>query len=61
MPDEEKPLPEDIEIEISRLSAEAAGKLLRKDQAEIAQKQAHAAAARPAYSNPAARVVFERS
>tara|TARA_B100001057_G_scaffold203448_2_gene204188 strand:- start:5071 stop:7512 length:2442 start_codon:yes stop_codon:yes gene_type:complete len=40
LPDEDKPLPEDIEIEISRLSAEAAGKLLRKDQAEIAQKQA---------------------
>ena len=40
MPDEDKPLPEDIEIEISRLSAEAAGKLLRKDQAEIAQKKA---------------------
>ena len=40
LPDEEKPLPEDVEIEISRLSAEAAGKLLRKDQAEAAQKQA---------------------
>ena len=40
LPDEDKPLPEDIEIEISRLAAEAAGKLLRKDQAEIAQKQA---------------------
>ena len=40
LPDEDKPLPEDIEIEISRLSAEAAGKLLRKDQAEIAQKKA---------------------
>lgn len=40
LPDEDKPLPEDVEIEISRLSAEAAGKLLRKDQAEVAQKQA---------------------
>jgi hypothetical protein len=40
MPDEEKPLPEDVEIEISRLSAQAAEKLLRKDQAEVAQEQA---------------------
>lgn len=40
MPDEEKPLPEDIELEISRLASEAAQKLLRKDQAEVAQKQA---------------------
>lgn len=40
MPDEEKPLPEDVEIEISRLAAEAAEKLLRKDQAEVAQKKA---------------------
>ena len=40
MPDEEKPLPEDIEIEISRLASQAAEKLLRKDQAEIAQRQA---------------------
>ena len=40
MPNEEKPLPEDVEIEISRLAAEAAEKLLRKDQAEVAQKKA---------------------
>ena len=40
MPDEDKPLPEDVEIEISRLAAEAAGKLLGKNQAEIAQQQA---------------------
>ena len=40
MPDEEKPLPEDVELEISRLASEAAQKLLRKDQAEVAQKQA---------------------
>lgn len=40
MPDEEKPLPEDIELEISRLASEAAQKLLRKNQAEVAQKQA---------------------
>lgn len=40
MPDEDKPLPEDVEIEISRLAAEAAEKLLRKDQAEAAEQQA---------------------
>ena len=40
MPDEDKPLPEDIEIEISRLASQAADKLLRKDQAEVAQQQA---------------------
>lgn len=40
MPDEEKPLPEDVELEISRLAAQAAEKLLRKDQAEVAQRQA---------------------
>jgi hypothetical protein len=32
-------LPEDVEVQISRLSAEAAQKLLSKDQAEIAQQQ----------------------
>lgn len=40
MPDEEKPLPEDVELEISRLASEAAQKLLRKNQAEVAQQQA---------------------
>ena len=40
MPDEEKPLPEDVELEISRLAAQAADKLLKKDQAEVAQQQA---------------------
>lgn len=40
MPDEEQPLPEDIELEISRLSAQASEKLLNKNQAEVAQKKA---------------------
>ena len=40
MPDEDKPLPEDIEIEISRLAAEAAAKLLKKDQAEMVEEEA---------------------
>jgi hypothetical protein len=40
LPDEDAKLPEDIELELSRLSAEAAGKLLRKDQAEAAQEEA---------------------
>ena len=40
MPNEDKPLPEDVEIEISRLAAQAAEKLLNKNQAEVAQEQA---------------------
>ena len=39
MPNEDQPLPEDIEVEISRLAKEAAEKLLQKDQAEIQQEQ----------------------
>jgi hypothetical protein len=40
MPNEDQPLPEDVEIEISRLAKEAAEKLLQKDQAEAAAQQA---------------------
>jgi hypothetical protein len=40
MPNEDQPLPEDVEVEISRLAKEAAEKLLQKDQAEVAQQQA---------------------
>ena len=43
LPDPEQPLPEDVEREVSRLAAEAADKLLRKDQAEAAQQAARAA------------------
>jgi len=39
MPNEDKPLPEDIEVEISRLAKDAAEKLLQKDQMEAQQKQ----------------------
>jgi hypothetical protein len=43
MPDEEKPLPEDVEEELSRVTAEAASKLLQKNtqeaQAEEQKKQ----------------------
>ena len=39
MPNEDQPLPEDIEIEISRLAKDAAEKLLQKDMAEEQQKQ----------------------
>ena len=39
MPNEDQPLREDIEVEISRLAKEAAEKLLQKDQAEIQQEQ----------------------
>ena len=40
MPDEEKPLPQDVEEELSKLTAEAAAKVLQKGQAEIAQAEA---------------------
>ena len=39
MPNEDQPLPEDVEIEISRLAKDAAEKLLQKDQMEAQQKQ----------------------
>ena len=40
MPDEDAKLPEDVELELSRLASQAAAKLLQKDQAEAAQEQA---------------------
>jgi hypothetical protein len=39
MPNEDQPLPEDIEVEISRLAKDAAEKLLQKDQMEAQQQQ----------------------
>ena len=39
MPDEEKPLPEDVEEELSRITAEAAGKLLTKNTQEAQQME----------------------
>lgn len=47
MPSEDQPLPEDTEEEISRLAAEAAQKLLGKNQSEVAQQQAEEAAKDP--------------
>ena len=47
MPDPEEALPEDIEREVSRLAAEAAGKLLQKNQAEVAQQNAEQQAKDP--------------
>jgi hypothetical protein len=40
LPMEDEPMPEDVEVELSRLVAAAAGKLLQKNQAEAAQQQA---------------------
>jgi hypothetical protein len=45
--DEEKPLPEAVEIEISRLAAQAAAKLLGKNQTEAQQQQAQQQAQDP--------------
>jgi len=39
MPDEDKPLPEDVEEELSRITAEAAGKLLTKNTQEAQQME----------------------
>ena len=39
MPDEDQPLPEDVEIELSRLAKDAAEKVLQKDKAEAQQEQ----------------------
>ena len=39
MPNEDQPLPEDVEIQLSRLAKDAADKLLQKDQMEVQQKQ----------------------
>ena len=39
MPNEDQPLPEDVEVQISRLAKDAAEKLLQKDQMEAQQKQ----------------------
>ena len=47
MPDEDQPLPEDTEAEISRLAAQAAQKLLGKNQAEAAEQEAEEAAKDP--------------
>jgi hypothetical protein len=45
--DDEKPLPEAVEIEISRLAAQAAAKLLGKNQTEAQQQQAQQQAQDP--------------
>ena len=39
MPDEEKPLPEDVEEELSRVTAEAASKLLQKNTKEAQEQE----------------------
>ena len=47
LPDPEAPMPEDIELQVSRLVAQAATKLFQKDQAEAAAQQAAAQQADP--------------
>lgn len=47
LPDPEAPLPEDLELQVSRLVAQAAQKLFQKDQAEAAAQQAAAQQADP--------------
>ena len=47
LPDPEAPLPEDLELQVSRLAAQAAEKLFQKDAAEAAAEQAAAQQADP--------------
>ena len=47
LPPEDEPLPEDIEVELSRAVAMASDKLLQKDQAETQQQQAQQQAQDP--------------
>ena len=47
LPDPEAPLPEDLELQVSRLVAQAAEKLFQKDAAEAAAEQAAAQQADP--------------
>jgi hypothetical protein len=47
LPEMDKELPKEVEVEISRMMAAAAAKLLQKDQAEMAQQQAMQAAQDP--------------
>jgi hypothetical protein len=47
LPEMDKELPKDLEVEVSRMMAMAAQKLLQKDQAEAAQQQAQQAAQDP--------------
>jgi hypothetical protein len=47
LPDMDKELPKDMEVEVSRMMALAAQKLLSKDQAEVAQQQAQQTAQDP--------------
>ena len=47
LPDMDKELPKEMEVEVSRMMAAAAAKLLQKDQAEAAQQQAQQAAQDP--------------
>ncbi|NRA75330.1 MAG: hypothetical protein HRU16_05255 [Planctomycetes bacterium] len=47
LPDPEQPLPEDVEIQLSKLVAEAAGRVLQAGQAEQSQQQAQEQAQDP--------------
>ncbi len=47
LPEMDRELPPEIEVEVSRMMAAAAGKLVQKDQAEMAQMQAQQAAMDP--------------
>jgi post-segregation antitoxin (ccd killing protein) len=47
MPSEDEPLPDDVEEQLSKLTAEAAGQVLTKSQAEVAEQEAQKKAEDP--------------
>lgn len=47
LPAEDEPLPEDVEVQLSQVVAQAAKKLLQQNQSEVAQQQAQQAAEDP--------------
>ena len=55
MPDEDAPLPEDVELELSRVAKQAAETLLGKNQAEVQATASRRATGRPVDSNTAGR------
>jgi hypothetical protein len=56
LPKPDENLPEDVEVELSRLTAAAAQKLLQKDQAEAAATTSATATTRSVNSNATTRV-----
>jgi len=61
LPDPEKPLPEDVELQLSRTVAEAADRLLKKDQREAAQEKARQQEEDPIFQLQRAELAVKRA